>query len=94
MVLQDARYALRSLRRTPAFTAAALVTLTLGIGATTAILTVMNAVLPRPLPCPEPDRIVQLMRRFGDETGSGQTGRRYLFFKERPAPSAAIPSLR
>jgi hypothetical protein len=51
-------------------------------------------VLLRPLPCPEPDRIVQLMRRFGDETGSGQTGRRYLFFKERPAPSAAIPSLR
>jgi hypothetical protein len=82
MLIQDARYALRSLRRTPAFTAAALVTLMLGIGATTAIFTVINATLLRPLPYPDPDRLVQVMRRYPTGTERGQTGRRYLFFRD------------
>ncbi|HSE50638.1 MAG TPA: ABC transporter permease [Gemmatimonadales bacterium] len=57
---QDIRYALRGLRRQPGHAAAAIVTLTLGIGATTALFSVLDAVLLRPLPYPDPDRLVQV----------------------------------
>lgn len=58
MCWRDARYAARSLRRAPAFTATILATLAVGVATATAIFTVAHHVLLRPLPYPEPDRIV------------------------------------
>jgi hypothetical protein len=59
-LLQDIRYALTMMRRNKAFTAASLLTLALGIGATTAVFSVVYGVLLRPLPYPEAERLVRV----------------------------------
>jgi hypothetical protein len=72
-MIQDLRYALRQLARTPAFIAVAVLTLALGIGANWAIFSVMNALLLRYLPAHDPARPVYL-HTTGNPSGSSQTG--------------------
>jgi predicted permease len=66
--LQDLRYVLRTLKKSPAFVTISVLTLALGIGANLAIFTVVNAVLLQPLPFRDPDRIVRI---FDDLGGAG-----------------------
>jgi putative ABC transport system permease protein len=60
MLMSDVRYGLRTLRKTPAFTLAVLTTIALGIGATTAIYSLVHTVLLRPLPFADPDRMIKV----------------------------------
>lgn len=72
-LLQDAKYAVRILARTPVFTATALLTLAVGIGATTAIFSVVNAVLLRSLPYPNADRILVFYDLYPNDMGQAAT---------------------
>jgi putative ABC transport system permease protein len=73
-IRQDVRFALRHLLRHPGFALTAIVTLALGIGATTAIFSVVNAVILRPLPFPDPDRLMSITttwRTSGSDVSAG-----------------------
>ena len=82
-VLDDVRYAVRSLARQPMYAAVVVLTLTLGIGATAAIFHVIDRVVLRPLPYPDPDRIVYLATQWSKEPPMGAVSAgRFAFWRE------------
>ena len=73
---QDARYSLRMMRRSPAFTVVAVLSLALGIGANTAVFSLINSLMLRKLPVREPDRLVELLEKYpGEPRGNGYFSR-------------------
>lgn len=91
-LLQDLRYCARQLIKAPGFSATAIVSLTLGIGATTAVFSVIYAILMNPYPYAAPDRIIhmRLLDPAGHEGGFGLTGGQYQLIKKSPAVEDAF----
>ncbi|MFY9805524.1 MAG: ABC transporter permease [Candidatus Acidiferrales bacterium] len=89
-LIGDLKYAVRVLWRSPAFAATAIVALALGIGANTAIFSVVNAVLLQPLSYPQPDRLVALERHFANGDGASVSIPKFTVWSEQTQVFQAI----
>ena len=88
--VKDCRYGIASLRRDPLFSGIAVAVLAIGIGANTAMFSVVDAVLLKPLPFPDPERIVRLWEAPTATTSNATTTRNFIEFKRRNRTFAAL----
>ncbi|HTB98687.1 MAG TPA: ABC transporter permease [Terracidiphilus sp.] len=89
-LVKELRFALRSLRKTPGFSLTVMLTLALGIGATTAIFSLVEGILLRPLPFHDPDRLVLLGDHLGKQTGLGVTAREIATYARATSAFASL----
>ena len=89
-LLQDVRYALRGFRGNPVFTMSVLLTLALGTGATTAVFSVVDRILFRPLPYANPSQIVSVGLLHSLEHEEFLTGRFYIDWRDNQKPFSAL----
>jgi predicted permease len=94
VLIQDIRYALRVLAKNPSFTIVAILTLALGIGANTAIFSVVNGVLLRPLPYPEPQQLVALSEKTANFESSSISYPNFLDWQRRNTSFSSMAAYR
>jgi len=92
-ITDDVRFALRQMKSSPGFTLVAVVTLALGIGANSAMFALADATLVRPLPYPEPERLVSVSENFQGRSGGGVNPVDFLDWSERTRSFSAIAAL-
>src|SRR5215467_2883576 len=92
--LQDLKPALRSFRQSPGFAAAAIAALTLGIGTNTAIFSVVNSVLLKPAPFPEPDRLILFLNKSPQGSGPGASPAKFQHWREQTSIAELVSAFR
>jgi predicted permease len=93
-LLWDLRHAFRAFRRNPTFAAAAVAALTLGIGANTAVFSVINAVLLKPVAAPDPDRLVVFMNTSPNGRGAAASPAKFQHWREQTAVVQDVSAFR
>jgi predicted permease len=94
MLSHDLRHSLRSYRQSPGFTLTALATLALGIGANTAVFSVVNAVLLKPIPYPDPDRLVMFMNTSPEGSGPACSPAKFQHYREQTSVVQDVAAFR
>ena len=93
-LLHDLKHSLRSYRQSPGFTLTALATLALGIGANTAVFSVVNAILLKPVPFPDPDRIVVFMNTSPQGSGPACSPAKFQHYREQTSVVEDVSAFR
>ncbi len=93
-LIWDLKYALRAFRRSPTFAAAAVAALTLGIGANTAVFSVVNTVLLEPVAAPDPDRLVVFMNTSPNGRGAAASPAKFQHWREQTAVVQDVSAFR